>query len=364
MSNKFPKKWPWETPPVGIYFNMSFDEYLKIPCLNASGIKELNISETDFWARSWLNPDNDDIDEETKAKIEGRAYHKRILEGKERFFKEYALEYEDDGSPMVFRTQKEMVEGLDRIGIKGVSGKKIDDLIPIVQKYLPQYKILHVLKKQYQEAAGAKELISPKMMRHIEFTAKMVELHPDVREYFVGGYPEVTVIFDAFGCRFKIRFDYLKVWDASDLKTFANVMRSELRKAIVKAFANQKYHIQGTLYLIGLEIAKQYAAMGKVYQFEEVETDSERRVRWLEAFAKNPCDEMKYAFVQKGVAPACIPRVFSKKEKSFLQGFEVICNGVDRFKAAYMAFGEGYWITSLREETLYHDDMPSYINDV
>jgi len=114
---KFPQKWPWATPPVGVYFNMSFDEYLKIPCLNASGIKELNISETDFWSRSWMNPDYDDIDDDSKAKIEGRAYHKRILEGRERFFSEYALEYEDDGNPMVLRSAKEIKEKLDRIGI-------------------------------------------------------------------------------------------------------------------------------------------------------------------------------------------------------------------------------------------------------
>jgi len=257
----------------------------------------------------------------------------------------------------VIRNQKKAVN-------KAFSNKTIDELTPICAKFLPQYKILHNLKEQYKRDAGVKELITPKMMRHIEFAAKMIEMHPDTREYFAGGYPEVTVIFDAFGCRFKIRFDYLKVWDASDLKTFANVMRSELKKAVNKAFSNNKYHIQGTLYLIGLDIAKKYAAMGKVYQFEDVEPDSDRRKRWLEVFSKNPCDELKYAFMQKGVAPAAIPKVFHRKDKAFEQGFEVICNGVDKFKAAYLAYGEGYWITSIREEIVHYDELPSYINDI
>lgn len=357
-------KWPWPTPPVGIYFNLPFEEYLAIPCLNASGIKELNISETDFWSRSWMNPDNDYVDEDTRAKIEGRAYHKRILEGKEAFFGQYALEWEDDGGTDLLRTNEEMVKALKALEITGLSKLKADGLAKLCEKYLPHKRVKHTLVEEYKKDAGFRELISPKIMRHIEFTAKMIELHPDTREYFKGGYSEVTVIFDAFGARFKIRFDYLKVYDASDLKTFANVMRAELSKAVRKAFANNKYHIQGTLYLIGLEIAKQYAAKGMVYGMEKVDPDAARRESWLKMFTQYPCDELKYAFVQKGVAPAAIPLVFKRDDKAFQMGFDIIQQGVDRFKNAYKNFGDGYWITSIREQVAHYDDMPVWINDV
>ena len=111
--------WPWETPPVGIYFDMPFEEYLAIPCLNASGIKELNISETDFWARSFMNPDNDTVDDDTRAKIEGRAYHKRILEGEDALYNQYALEYEDDLTDnMVLRGNDDMKAALTSLDIK------------------------------------------------------------------------------------------------------------------------------------------------------------------------------------------------------------------------------------------------------
>jgi len=357
-------EWIWKTPPVGIYFDMPFEEYLEIPCLNASGIKELNISETDFWTRSWMNPDNDYVDDDTKAKIEGRAYHKRILEGEKAFYEQYALEYEDDGSDDILRGNDDMKAALTSLDIKGLSGKNAASLAGLCARYLPQYRCLYTLKEQHKLEAGEREMIPPNLMRHIEFTAKMIELHPDTREYFKGGYSEVTVIFDAFGCRFKIRFDYLKVWEAADLKTFANQFRAELQKAVRKAFANNKYHIQGTLYLTGLGIAKQYASMGKVFGMDKVEPDAKKREAWLKMFAENPCNELKYAFVQKGVAPSVIPLVFSKEEKSFAQGFEIIKNGVDRFHAAYKAYGEGYWVTSLREEMIHYEDMPSWINDV
>lgn len=350
--------WPWTTPPTGIYFDLPFEEYLAIPCLNASGIKELNISETDFWARSFMNPDNDYIDEDTRAKIEGRAYHKRILEGEKAFYEQYALEYEDDGADDILRGNDDMKAALTSLDIKGLSGKTAASLAALCAHYLPQYRCLYTLKEQHRLEAGDRELISPKLMRHIEFTAKMIELHPDTREYFKGGFSEVTVIFDAWGARFKIRFDYLKVWEASDLKTFANTTRAELHKAVRKAFANNKYHIQGSLYLIGLEAAKRYADMGKVYQADHVPKN------WLEMFSKNPCNELKYAFVQKGVAPAAVPLVFTKEDKAFDMGLEIIRNGVDRFKTAYKNFGEGYWITSIREEVAHYDDMPVWINDV
>lgn len=354
----------WETLPCGIYFNMPFPRYLSLKCLNASGIKELNISETDFWARSFMNPDYDDIDEDTRAKIEGRAYHKRILEGKEAFYQEYCPDFEDDGDPDLLRSNDDMKEALTKAGVAGLSNKTAPLLAKLVQENLPGRNTVFSLKESIKNSAGKRELVPPKTIRHIEFTAKMIERHPDTKEYFKGGYPEVTVIFEAFGVKFKIRFDYLKVWDAVDLKTFANQFRAELSKAVRKAFANNRYHIQGSLYLIGLEVAKMYAAQGKVYDFEKVEPDANRRKLWLELFSKNPCNELKYAFVQKGVAPCAIPLVFSREEKGFAQGVEIIKNGVERFQNAFKLYGTDYWITSIREQHIYFDDLPSFVNDI
>jgi hypothetical protein len=344
---------------------MPFDEYLGIKCLNASGIKLLNISESDFWYRSWMNPKSKYIDEDSKAKMEGRAYHCRILEGEDAFHTRYALEYDDTADdPMILRGNKEMIDALTRLGIKGISSKSAESLSKLCAQYLPQYKTLHTLKSAHLEAAQGREMIHPQKLYEIEMGELMIKNHPDIKGYFRGGYPEVTVIFEAFGVRFKIRFDYLKVWDASDLKTFANVMGAEIKLAVNKAFSNQKYHIQGTLYLCGVEIAKRYAAQGLVYGFDKVEPDESRREKWLDMFSKNECNELKYAFVQKGDVPTTIPRIFSKKEKMFAQGFEVIQNGITRFKNAYERHGESVWITTIREEYLHYDDMPPWINDV
>lgn len=346
----------WETPECGVYFSMPFDEYRKIKCLNASGIKEINISETDFWTRSFLNPESDMLDDDSKAKIEGRAYHKRILEGKDAFYSEYAVSYEDDGLDDVLRGNTEMKDALEKIGIKGLSGKSAEALSGLVYKYLPHKRTEYQIKKDYIDMAGDRELIAPSVIRHIEFTAKMIELHPDMKDYFKGA-PEVTVVFDAFGARFKARFDSMNIGFISDLKTFANQTRSELKKAVRKAFANQKYHIQGTLYLIAAEAAKRLIKQGKVFDYNGGQ-------EWLDRYVKTPVDQLKYAFVQKGVAPASIPLIFHKNDKGFSQGFEIIRQGVERFNRAYKEQGEGFWVSSIREEVLHFDELPAWANDV
>ncbi len=78
----------------GVFFGMAEDHYHAVPALSASGVKNLRMSPLDFYMRApWLNAhyeaDNDEP-EDSFAKVLGRAYHKRILEGREAFIACYA----------------------------------------------------------------------------------------------------------------------------------------------------------------------------------------------------------------------------------------------------------------------------------
>ena len=64
--------------PDGIYFNLDERVYHALPRLSASGINNLLVSPATFWNESWLNPDKKD--EDTPARILGRAYHTARLE--------------------------------------------------------------------------------------------------------------------------------------------------------------------------------------------------------------------------------------------------------------------------------------------
>src|SRR5438477_7932182 len=92
---------PRVTEP-GIYFGMREEEYHRAFALSATGIKHLRISPLDFWARSPLNAER--IAEESEARIIGRAYHKRIIEGQRAFEARYAAELDPAEYPEALRT--------------------------------------------------------------------------------------------------------------------------------------------------------------------------------------------------------------------------------------------------------------------
>jgi hypothetical protein len=81
-----------QTPdiPDGMHFGLDAEVYHAIPALSASGIKNLLISGPDFYYRCpWLNPAYEEEETDTVAKTAGRAYHTRILEGRQTFYQQY-----------------------------------------------------------------------------------------------------------------------------------------------------------------------------------------------------------------------------------------------------------------------------------
>lgn len=354
--------WPWQTPEPGIYFNLPFNEYTAIRCLNASGIKNILISPTDFWARSFMNPLCDEIDEDTKAKMDGRAYHTRILDGRDAFYAHYAPAFEDDLSDIsILRGNTAMTDFIKQHGGKGYSGKTAEQLAAMCLDIDPNVKLLPILKKAHTDKYPNMEFIDATTVRQIELAAKMIEHHPELKTYFAGGYPEVTIIWDdeELGVRCKIRVDYLKIMPVSDLKTFANLMKKSIEKAIDYAVASQKYHIQAWLYLRGVNIAKKFVGEGRVFNAEAVDSD------WLKAFAATPAEEFWYVFQQKGIAPVSRGAKWSIKDDKFMSiGRACVTQAADVFRKSYATYGEDAWVDITPSKFLSFDDLPAFVGDV
>lgn len=353
--------WPWATPQPGIYFNMPFSEYCEIRALNSGGIKNILISETDFWSRSWMNPMCDEIDEDTRAKIEGRAYHKLILEGREAFYTEYAPEFETQDRS-VLRTADQIKARLRELKVPGAGGlTRKDQLIAKLRSVDKGAKIYEVLEAQHINLHAGRELIPMRTIRNIELANRMIVCHPDLKTYFAGGYPEVTVIWDdpEFGVRFKVRIDYLKIGPVCDLKTFANILKKEINRAIRHAIAAQKYHIQAWLYLRAADFAKNFVMTDRVYGAEGIDPE------WLEEFSQTDAEEFRYVFQQKGIAPVSRGAKFLRSDEEF-NGAARICveDATERFKRAYLTFGEDPWVDLSRPEILHFQDFPNYISDI
>lgn len=367
------KPWPFQCPEPGIYFGMDFEQYLSIPCLSSSTLKQLLMSggdgsdgvigAADFWYRcSWLNPEGGEITPESKAKIDGKAYHKRILEGREAFYSEYALAYEPDPTLTdVLHTTTDMTEFLKQHGAKGYSGKTKPFLIEMCRDADPNVKIGELLKTEYEAQYQGKQFVSAATIREIERAAINIEHHKELQPFFAGGYPEVSVIWEDehLGVMLKARFDYLKVGPPVDLKTFANQLQKEISKAINHSIAQFKYPIQGSLYIRANQIGKNFVREGRVFMADHVDP------KWLSKYASTDCDEFWWLFQQKGVAPIAKGRVFTAKEALFETGVVQIDQAAKRFIANYNHYGPDVpWIDQERPRIVHKDDLPSFTWDL
>lgn len=320
-------------PEPGVYFNMPFDHYLDIRALNSGGIKDLMISETNYCQNSWMNIWGDlEEDDDTKAKRDGRAYHKRILEGHAAFYDAYAPAFVLEDSSDVMMTNKDMEDYLKRLGVKGYSGKKSEQLVAMVLDKNPAAKIKAQLEASYRAAHPGKEFLDEKTLRYIELINKMVTCHPDLKTWFAGGKAEVSVVFDFQGCRFKVRFDYMKIRYICDLKTFANQRRRSIARAVEQAVESNGYWIQAALYLLGADAAQALIKAGAVHGFAG---DKD----WLVDYAKTPVEEFRFAFLQKGNAPAVQPAIFDRVDRGYGEGLNEVLKAIDKFRRGLKLYG-------------------------
>lgn len=358
-----PAELPLATPPLfecgyapGIYFGLDEDKYHAIPALSATGIKNLMVSPMDFWARSWMNPWREEDIEESEAKTIGKAYHKRILEGRDAFDRAYTTPFECFDAD-VLDTVSDLQKALEAMSLKKTGNKP--ELIERVLAAKPDAKIYDHLEKAYQETHKGKSFLNVTMFRKIELSARMIEFHHALKYYFVGGYPEVTVIwFDQeSGIWFKARFDYLKTQAVNDLKTFANMLSKTIEKAVYGAMASGKYHIQAALYLRAVEIAKQFVRDGQVFALQPVDP------KWLEAFANAPDHIFNFLFQQKGPAPVSVGAVFSRKDPMFDTGLACVQYGIDTFVHNFKTYGTDPWVDQRDPIVLHYQQYPAFAND-
>jgi hypothetical protein len=341
----------------GVYFNMSFEDYLAIPCLSSSGIKNLLVSPTDFWANSWMNPLREDLQTEKQHYEDGKAYHKRILEGREAFYAHYAPAYEDDGDPKMLRTGKDIEAALKGCGAK-ISGTVMEQAIRLKDAD-PAARIMHIENAAHKAQYKDRDFISAKLIRYIEYSARLIECDPKINTFFIGGHPEVTILWydDDYGAWFKIRFDYLKVGPGCDLKTFANIMDIEIQRAVKSAMWGRRYFIQAALYLNGNDVGKRFVAEGKVFGYTGED-------RWLKTYSATPCDRFNWVFQKKGTAPVAVGGYITKGSGLHKVGIERVAEAVETYRRNTETFGTDMWITSLEPIHFDHNEMPVYTENL
>lgn len=355
-------QWPWPIPQAGVYFTMPFADYLDIRCLNNSGIKDLLVSGPNFWKNSWMNPFRKTRN--TLAFTTGRHYHKRVLEGREAFYAAYAPDWDDDYTDAtILRSGGDIKLALARLG-QPTSFKTNAEGAARLMKVNPAARIADVLRQKHRAQFPDKEYIPADLVREIELGAKAIECNPHLNHWLMGGFPEVTVIFydPVLGLWFKIRFDYLKIKAAADLKSIANKALRDFEKAVDYEFAGNKYMIQSSLYLRGAEAARALIDGGHVFGAEEAGVSKD----WLELFAKTPVEEFRFIFHQKDFALCTEGRIHSVHNKVLQdQGQARLIKGAERFHRYMKMFGpDEIWISNNPAQHIDYASLPAFVNDL
>jgi PDDEXK-like uncharacterized protein DUF3799 len=340
----------------GVFFELEESEYHRALALSATGVKWVRVSALDWWARSPLNPDPDD-EEDSEAMIVGSAYHKRILEGREAFYARYAPSLDPRDFPDALKTNEEIAEAIKRAGgpIKGIKGLRKAELTALLAEYDPQAQVWEALTRDHATEHTGKEFLSAKLIRKIETSAKMIEAHPELGKAFRGGAPEVSCFWadPATGVPCKCRWDYLKQHVIVDLKTAQNVYGTPIDRAVARAIANGRLHIQAGFYLEGARRARQMIRNGQIFGKHDPD--------FVKAFAAEKSDPVwMWLFQMKGPAPVARGYVLPPGITMDLARYEIEEAKIT-WARSWKTFRELPWIDQSDIHTIDSTELPSYI---
>jgi hypothetical protein len=333
----------------GLYFGLPEDDYHAQQRLSNSGIKWLQVSTLDFWHRSWMNPDYEYPT--TKFMDEGNAWHKRILEGPDAFYNEYAAALDPADYPGVLITMDDLKGRLRGLGEK-VGGSKAD-LIDRLIRADPEAPIWDVAVDLHALEHKGKKLVPADLIDTIEKQAAMIEKHPDISRCFSGGMPEVTVLWtdSESGVPMKARLDYVKPRADIDLKTFSNPLGKPIDRAIATAMAGGKYHVQCAVYSEAMDHAIDFIQTGGVHG----DVDKE----WLKSLDRQR--EFVFVFQQTGV-PVARAKVFPKY-LTYDIGRIAMRDGIAKFAECSRVFGSDMWIDVEPIGVIEDSDLPAWIGE-
>lgn len=340
--------------PDGVYIGMSDDDYHSSFALSFSGIGNLRISTLDFWARSTLNTDPLFQEDDNKdAFVVGKAYDKRIIEGRQAFYNLYAPSIDPADYPNALRTKEDLATELEKLGIPFIKSANKPKLVEALLNADPSACIWESIVEAHQEKHDGKIMLPADLIRRIEYSAAMIEKHPDLGRAFTGGLPQVSIFWTdpEKQIPMKLRCDYLKPQAIIDLKTFENYMRMPLDRAILRTIANNSYHIQAAMYLDGVNVGRHLINQGKLFGAPDP------------AFVKHvfASEERRFMLVlqQKGIAPITVGRIMPQMILDI--GRMEIETAKEKFAACLEKYGYEAWVHADEIREYDSTEFPAYL---
>jgi hypothetical protein len=316
----------------------------------------------------------------------GKAYHCRLLEGAEEYAKRFACVLTPEDCEGALTTTEQI-----KAAIKGFEQKpvaKVPDTLPDGQAYEraavkadwiaqllaidPDAKILDVMERQHEQKHAGKSFIPADAWEQIEIAARMVENDPGNKHAFVGGYPEVTLIWYCAetGVPMKARIDRLKLKVIVDLKSI-DVQGRSMDSACARAIANYRYNYQPSVYAEGVKAVRAtIAADGGLVAInfaEHLRQDlaSAEMMRWALKWA-GETDEPKFLFVfqAKGVAPITRGLFYPMGGTTRVVTDDMIRSAKIIFKNMSEGMGVSPWLDIAPVRDLADEDIPNWATDL
>lgn len=287
--------------PLGLHFDLGFPRYLMDRGLGSGDIKRLANDPFSFWWNSWMNPMRPE-DEDTPARLYGRALHSCILEGRPWFERHYACGPDQRGMTS---------------GEKGASTREFNKIADVQGK--------DGLKKHDYES--------------ILFASSIITSNPGLSQAFTDGRPEVSFIWMEGDVRLKMRVDYLKaakrggrfIAGIGDLKSVGADYRTEdFVQACYNAIDDWDYHVQSAHYINGAMKMRDAIREGCIWHHggtsrEKADLDVVSRLVQAETLA------WQWVFMSKAGPPKVHSMVISPGNELLREGRDIVARGIANY---------------------------------
>lgn len=214
----------------GMYFGLPAELYHNDPAISRSDLVNLIDTPRTYWANSHLNPNRERKKKPNKEAEYGEAMHWLLFEPKE-FKRRYAI-------------------------------------IP------------------YEEMCNTKKNLTSTEFEQMKAQVEVLRECEDSSLFLRGGYPEVTIIFDYAGLRFRTRHDYLMIPSTCDFKTTYTLNEYHIRKE----FRERGLDIQMALYKLSRRVFKEQFRTGKAGVYGHVDP------KWFQRFMEESLNDFTFVF--------------------------------------------------------------------
>jgi hypothetical protein len=292
----------------GIYFSLPAAEYHRLPRLSASGIANMLIDPPTYWADSWMNPEREQDEEQTKAQILGAAYHVARLEP-HRFHDCYVRAIDPGDYQDLITNGTGLSEALEARGqTKKKAGESVLDQALRLRASGYGGPILHLLQEDFELARNGRTALAPKIFDQLVVDMERIQDSGEIRHHLEDGYPEVSILWTdpASEVKMKCRIDYLKTREFTDFKSFENSMGKPIRQFLSDAFRYNRYYVQAVVYHMAIEAIK---AQGRLTNVDPGDCNAENVAAFLdEIYSHEAPHECWYIFQEKGGIPNLLAR--------------------------------------------------------